>query len=176
MSSQSSTDRTEKLLHNWRKEAESQEASLAKSKLKWTMAFLSPDPFYDWSKVNERSVRDNDGNERSVIKADTNLKKIQNRSMRKNWVKLSILPNRKLSVDGNIVEGVLMPFEKYAWILIGKEIANWFSTCLEHDKNDSLKINESCFVQRQKHLLAMFLKSQSFYSKLYFSIYKMGNF
>ena len=149
--------------------------NLMKAKLRWSMAFLSPEPHFNWNKVKEIKLDDETENDNNVIRAISNPMNIQSDSTQRNWAKVTILPNRKILVDGKIVEGVLMPFEKPAYLLVSREISHWFSSCLEHENNGSLSLNEACFSLKHKQFLSLFLKYQHFISRLYFTIYKLAN-
>ena len=176
MSGRIYTKNTEEILRNWKEEAEFMEKVLGKSKLKWSMSFLTPEPQFDWSKVIEVKLDHETDIDKNIFRALTNPMKIQSDSTRRNWVRLTILPNKKILVEGKTVEGVLMPFEKSACLMVGREISHWFSSCLEHKNNGSLNLNGDCFSLKHKQFLSMFLKYQNFISRLYFTIYKLANF
>ena len=176
LSSRTFTKNTDEILGNWKEEVDSMVKDLIQSKLRWSMAFLSPEPHFDWSKVKQMKSDDKSENDKNIFRALTNPKKIQSDSTRRNWPKLTILPNRKILVDGKTVEGVLMPFEKSAYLLVSREISHWFSPCLEPKNDGSFKLNGACFSLKHKQFLSLFLKYQNLSLRLYFTIYKLANF
>ena len=168
-------DGNETLLH-WKIKANSLTQKVVKNRLKWSMALLSPDPLYNWSKVKEISSIDKPDDYKNVFPSAINLAKVLSLSNWKIWVRFAKLPNRRISIGGKIIDGILMPPGKSFNWLIAREIFNWFSPCLEYDVVSALKLNQKCFDFKQNQLLNLFLESQNFISKLYYSIFKLTRF
>ena len=172
-------EKRNKYLGNWEMKSQSMVKKLNRSKLKYSMALLTPDPFYDWNKVKETPWQDTIGNKNNSAKLLANSPKFNSGPAWRHMLKgleLAVLPSRRLLIDGRKIDGIIFPRKKSLHWLILREIVRWFLPCLEQDDKKAGKLNETCFVFKQNQLLNMFLKSQNFYSKLYFSIYKLTNF
>ena len=173
---QTARDDGNKTLLHWKIKANSLTQRVVKNRLKWSMALLSPDPLYNWSNVKDNTSIDKHGDHKNVFPMAINSANGRLLSNWKIWVKFAKLPNRRISIGGRIIDGILMPQGKSFNWLIAREIFNWFSPCLEYDVISALKLNQKCFDSKQSQLLNLFLESQNFISKLYYSIFKLASF
>ena len=172
---QTARDGGNKTLH-WKIEANSLLQKSVRNRLKWSMALLSPDPLYNWSKVKEITSIDKHDDYKNDSPTVINQTKLLPLSNWKTWVKFAKLPKRRISIGGKIIDGILMPPGKSFNWLIRREISNWFFPCLEYDVISALKLNQKCFDSKENQLLNLFLESQNFISKLYYSIFKLASF